>query len=512
MGKTGGVGTSWTERLQARSATQQINAVPQGRHYGALRGIHAEGVTENADRRLQAGEDLPLPTRCPKILRQWELFRDVELGILQPKIMLTFTIRLKTHKYQVGNDVIMVEGVDIAEQFERHLNSPKQTWLLGAGVSFPANIPLMFPLTERVLEIARNDLFKDDDDAKHILEFIENDCGNDSHIEHHLTHLGDLISLSERSHVGEATVGDKQIAKEKLLSVHTGLIETIASTVRWGFRAARKNDAGEVTDEAQIGSQGESIVDIAGHQKFINAVFGTSRAGLDFVRTPVEIFTTNYDTLVEDALALASIEFKDGFTGGGVGFWNPRNYDNSSGARAIVSKLHGSIDWYRLQSGNSNLLRVRHGDTYPGSGGSVMIYPQATKYVNTQRDPFAEIFQRFRHRLSQGSDHVLLICGYSFGDEHINAEIEIAMSSVKNQLTIVAFADEPGGVLPTTLGKWLSESWGQRLFVASPKGIYQGSTGPVFPSPDGKRNWWTFDGVATLLDAGLPKDIQEAMA
>lgn len=60
LGKTGGVGTSWTERLQARSATQQINAVPKGRHYGALRGIPAEGVTENADRRLQAGEGVPL--------------------------------------------------------------------------------------------------------------------------------------------------------------------------------------------------------------------------------------------------------------------------------------------------------------------------------------------------------------------------------------------------------------------------------------------------------------------
>ena len=61
LGKPGGVGTSWTERLQARSATQQINAVPQGRHYGALRGFSpAEGVTENADRRLQAGEGVPL--------------------------------------------------------------------------------------------------------------------------------------------------------------------------------------------------------------------------------------------------------------------------------------------------------------------------------------------------------------------------------------------------------------------------------------------------------------------
>ena len=68
LGKTGGVGTSWIERLQARSATQQINAVPQGRHYGALRGvIPFEGVTENADRRLQAGESFHLKNQTQRL-------------------------------------------------------------------------------------------------------------------------------------------------------------------------------------------------------------------------------------------------------------------------------------------------------------------------------------------------------------------------------------------------------------------------------------------------------------
>lgn len=407
----------------------------------------------------------------------------------------------------------MANDIDIAEQFEKHLNSPKQTWLLGAGISFMSNIPLMYSLTERVIFLARNELFSKDAVALHVLDFIVNDCGESSHIEHHLTYLGDLISIAERSCTGGITIGDKHVAKDKLIEVHKGLIEKIALTVRWGFKAARKNEEGENLEEEKIGTEGHSIVDIAAHQKFIEAVFGNNRAGLDFVRTPVEFFTTNYDTLIEDALALTGIEFQDGFIGGGIGFWNISNYKANSGTRAIVSKLHGSIDWYRPLAGNLNLLRIRYGDAYPSHGGTVMIYPQATKYLNTQRDPFAEIFQRFRLRLSQGSDHVLLICGYSFGDEHINAEIEIAMSSNKSQLTLVAFADEPNDALPDTLSSWLSEPWGQRVFIASPKGIYQGSIGPVFPSPDGrKRDWWTFNGTTNLFTEGLPKDIQEAMA
>ena len=406
----------------------------------------------------------------------------------------------------------MAQDTDIAEQFEKHLNSPKQTWLLGAGVSYPANIPLMFPLTDRVMEIARSEVFAADPAALRVLDFVVGDCAVNSHIEHHLTHLGDLISIAERSRTGGIDIFGESVSKEKLEEVHRGLIEKIASTVRWGYRAASKDDEGQVVSEAQVGDQGASIIDISGHRKFVDAVFGTSRAGLDFVRTPVEFFTTNYDTLLEDALALSGIEFQDGFIGGGVAFWNIRNYTSQAGTRAIVSKLHGSIDWYKPHSGARNLLRVRHGDTYPDDGGSVMIYPQATKYLNTQRDPFAEIFQRFRQRLSHGSDHVLLVCGYSFGDEHINAEIEIAMSSLRNQLTIVAFNDEPNDELPETLREWQSKSWSQRLFIASPKGIYQGSMGPFFPIEGGKRGWWTFDGAATLLASGLPKDIQEAMA
>lgn len=406
----------------------------------------------------------------------------------------------------------MTLAIDIAEQFEKHLNSPKQTWLLGAGVSYQAHIPLMFPLTDRVLDLARSALFTNDVEAIRVLDFITNDCGEGSHIEHHLTHLGDLISLAERSHTGGIEIAGARVMKDNLIAIHNELIGAIADTVRWGFKPAVKDGAGNVTEEPKAGKPGASLVDITGHQKFIEAVFGPNRAGLDFVRTPVEFFTTNYDTLIEDALALTGVEFQDGFVGGGVAFWDMRNYAANAGTKAVVSKLHGSIDWYRPAGGSAKLLRIRHGDTYPGNGGAVMIFPQATKYLNTQRDPFAEIFQRFRQRLAQGSDHVLLVCGYSFGDDHINAEIEIAMSSSKSQLTVIAFVNEPGGQLSPTLRTWLAKPWGQRLFIASPNGLYQGSGGPVLPAPTGERDWWTFGGATKLFATGLPKDIQEVLA
>ena len=406
----------------------------------------------------------------------------------------------------------MVDGADIAEQFEKHLNSPKQTWLLGAGVSFPSNIPLMGPLTDRVLELANAEAFAGDEEANAIIQYIRDDISEGANIEDFLTHLGDLISLAERARSGSVTIGANTVDKAKLVEIHVALLRLIADTVRWGYRPAKQGDGGNVIEAAKIGKRGESIVTVDEHSKFIQSVFRSGRAGLEFLRSPVEFFTTNYDTLLEDALALHQIEYQDGFTGGGVAFWALKNYDPRDATRALVTKLHGSIDWYRPEAPPSPTLRIRDGDSYPSNAGAVMIYPQATKYVDTQRDPFAELFQRFRQRLVNGTDQVLLICGYSFGDEHINAEIEIAMSAPKNQLTIIAFADEPNGNLPSTLQTWRSERpWSSQLYIASPKGLYHGGLGPVFPAPDGARSWWTFAGVTELFLNGLPADIQEAI-
>lgn len=405
-----------------------------------------------------------------------------------------------------------MNAIDIAEQFEKHLNSPKQSWLLGAGISYKANIPLMYPLTARALKMVRSVTFKSDPAALDVLDFVTDDCGENSHIEHHLTHLADLISLAERSRTKGVNLGGKDVALQKLIDVHQGIIEQIAYTVRWGYRPAYFDKDGNITTPEIIGDPQNSIIDISGHLSFVKAIFGANRAGLEFLRSHVDFYTTNYDTLLEDAMALSEIEYQDGFTGGGVGFWSIENYRPRQATRALLSKLHGSVDWYRPASGGPSLWRVRHSDTYPVDGGSVMIYPQATKYLNAQKDPFAALFQRLRARISQGSDHVLLICGYSFGDEHINAEIESAMASGANQLTIVAFAGEASGALPATLQTWRNSPWGHQLFIASPSGLFQGNSEAAFALETADRDWWTFEGATRLLSDGLPKDIQEAIA
>lgn len=90
---------------------------------------------------------------------------------------------------------------------------------------------------------------------------------------------------------------------------------------------------------------------------------------------------------------------------------------------------------------------MRDGDLYPEKSSRVLIYPQSTKYLATQRDPFAAQFDLFRRTLGSNKENVLAICGYSFGDEHINQEIELALRCPENKTTILAFSQKLNSTL-----------------------------------------------------------------
>jgi hypothetical protein len=337
------------------------------------------------------------------------------------------------------------------------------------------------------------------------VKHIRDEIPDGSHIEIFLTHLGDLISLAERSRHDGVTLSGQKVSKADLVRVHLLILNTIADVIRWGYWPPDKEGKGE-----RIGSKGSSIVEIKYHDNFVKSIFKSSRAGLDALRGPVHFFTTNYDTLIEDALALNGIRYSDGFFGGAVAHFSNKFSEEHSGTQAVVNKLHGSIDWFRSDKAPSSLLRVRFGDTYPGPGGQVMIYPQATKYMSSQLDPFLGLFTRFRERLKDGADHTLFINGYSFGDEHINEDIEVALSSEASQLTIIAFSSGFDGLLPDKLDQWRKSSWGNRVYIISAEGLLRGSQGPFFAKKD-KRDWWTFEGASKLVAEGLPSDITEEL-
>ncbi|MEX2490759.1 MAG: SIR2 family protein [Nitrospirales bacterium] len=380
---------------------------------------------------------------------------------------------------------------DTLAQLDNLLAASNQSWLFGAGISLDAGIPLMWPLTNRVFARAKDD--GEPNDIK-VLEYVKNQLSNDSHIEQILSQLGDHRAIADRSKDKNIVFDGVSLSVGDLDLLHQRILTWIAQTIRWGYKPAK---SGGVTEE--IGTHENRIVTIAHHSAFVSALFNRSQAGIAERRRAVRLFTTNYDTLLEDALALGGFSYWDGFTGGAVAYRSHRYGDDEPNLRdrAHVIKLHGSIDWHLGE--DDRVWRVRDGDLYPKKVSRVLIYPQSTKYLATQRDPFAAQFDLFRRSLGGREENVLGTCGYSFGDEHINQEIEIALQHPENKTTVLAFSQ----TLNPTLEKWRSGPCGKRVYVITEDGIYVGTNGPYAPPVAGaKQDWWTFSGVTKLLISG----------
>lgn len=402
------------------------------------------------------------------------------------------------------------ENQRIFAQVDDLLNRPKQMWLFGAGISKNAGVPLMRPLTERISELLIPD---EREDFEHVREQLS----EHAHVEHVLTHLGNLIEIAETRRDHDAPFGDEARSLNELRALHRSIQHKLREVIRWGYVPAQ-NGAVE-----RVGTADAPIISVENHRRFIQALFSVRRAGLER-RPPVAVFTTNYDTLIEDALALSKISAYDGFSGGSMGFWNPSVEPFSFGdplkssglIRAKLYKLHGSIDWYSTPE--EIVVRRRDGAQYPPEDRSrLLVYPQATKYLTTQREPFSQLFGAFRRGLLSGSEAILAICGYGFGDLHINQELEWSLENPASQLTVVAFVQEchdgadnapgdgNGPCLPSPLEGWLAADrpWSNRLIVVTDRGVYHGTReNQVALNEDEELDLWTFEGLTSFLTHG----------
>lgn len=386
----------------------------------------------------------------------------------------------------------MDEFEEQLESLRQHiLDASCQSWMFGAGISYDANIPLMYPLTNRVDQLIDTN---GNDEDKNIISALKEELNVGFHVEHYLSHLGDLIALSERAKTNSSSVNGVSFTTEHLVHCYREIIKAIGITVRYGY-----------IDDENIGTPEKPIVDIATHIRFVSELF-KKKVNLER-RSSVTFFTTNYDTLLEDALALNKIGVVDGFSGGAMAFWNPEtdflNLSRKS-SNCELYKLHGSVDWHRDRI--HGLVRARYGTKYLSDASDIMIYPQATKYVETQKDPFATLFGGLRNKLRGGSQNILATCGYSFGDEHVNAEIEYCLSEPDNKTTLVAFTDEKPEdeiTINRTLDGWLQHpQFGERIFVAGKNGLYNNSLTPLIPDDKDNLSWWSFAGLIDFIEKG----------
>ena len=137
---------------------------------------------------------------------------------------------------------------------------------------------------------------------------------------------------------------------------------------------------------------------------------------------PIEIFTPNYDLLMEEAFERLEIPFFDGFSGSYQPFFDPPSISNNGlPARwARLWKLHGSIGW--AENGAGGIIRGK------GRSATNLIYPDHLKYDQIKKLPFSALFDHLRKFMTT-PDTLLITCGFSFSDPHISAVIEEALAA-----------------------------------------------------------------------------------
>lgn len=143
----------------------------------------------------------------------------------------------------------------------------------------------------------------------------------------------------------------------------------------------------------------------------------------------VEIFTTNYDTLIERGLEDERVSLFDGFVGSREPFFSAASLvsDEAAPARgwARLWKIHGSVNWSRRPQPDGSTRIVRGAETDSGE----LILPSFHKYDESRKQPYVAMLDRLGRFLTAREDAVLITLGYSFGDQHINEVIFEALDA-----------------------------------------------------------------------------------
>lgn len=147
-------------------------------------------------------------------------------------------------------------------------------------------------------------------------------------------------------------------------------------------------------------------------------------------KVPVEIFTTNYDTLIERSLEDERVAVFDGFVGSRRPFFSAASLMHADAAPARhwtrLWKIHGSVNWRRVPSADGPGDRIVR-ETESGAGE--LIYPSMHKYDESRKQPYVAMLEHLGRVLGRREETVLVTVGYSFSDQHINGVLFDALDA-----------------------------------------------------------------------------------
>jgi hypothetical protein len=271
-------------------------------------------------------------------------------------------------------------------------------FLLGAGASHPAGIPTIPEMTKKFLE---NPYRAKDGDIR------RSSNSNTPWVRRQFKAI-ETLSKTAQEHYGKDTPD-----LELMMSL---ILELQDSNSRKLFQSKYKEIA-----EIEDGELNTTRFLINDHiRKECENISSESVEYLwplqsqSIMSNKMNIFTLNYDGTIEIFCEKHNIDFSDGFDL----YWNPDSFEN---AKVNIFKLHGSLYWFRTESGK--IIKV------PAKGFTVkflrylsdeqlsemMIYPALRK--NKQSEVYLWLHGTFINELNRATTCVII--GYSFRDEDI---------------------------------------------------------------------------------------------
>ncbi|MDP2259946.1 MAG: SIR2 family protein [Caulobacter sp.] len=167
-----------------------------------------------------------------------------------------------------------------------------------------------------------------------------------------------------------------------------------------------------------------------------------------------EVFTTNYDLLMERALEAERVPFFDGFVGSSTPFFDQRAIEDDKlpSRWARLWKLHGSVNWRIKAGGDRRVVRSEDCD----EGDELLIHPSHMKYDESRRMPYFVMIDRLRAFIRNSERPVaLFVVGYSFSDQHLN---EAIVESLRYNASSTCFAIQFGNLEEYKDGVALAQS------------------------------------------------------
>jgi hypothetical protein len=159
-----------------------------------------------------------------------------------------------------------------------------------------------------------------------------------------------------------------------------------------------------------------------------------------------EVFTTNYDLVIEKALEASEIPYFDGFVGSYEPFFWQESVDHQTKQDDLTKnwirlwKIHGSLGWfwrYSETAKSHHIIRIGNIGSVADIKNELVIYPSRDKYDSSRKQPFIAYFDRMRDYLL-GGELLFVFTGYSFSDQHIN-EIVLNCMRQNNRLFVIVF-------------------------------------------------------------------------